>query len=166
MHRPVSITNSPLRGTAVLFIDADAATVYALVSDVTGYWRFSPENRTAKWLGGACGPVVGAKFRSWNRRGAIRWFTHCTVETADHGRVFAFRVTFPPPMPATRWTYQVDAIDDHHTRLEEAWELPQPLGLARRAMMRLFLGVRDRPSSLTAGAAETLTRIRQLCEHT
>jgi hypothetical protein len=60
-------------------------------------------------------------------------------------------------MPATRRTYRVDAIDDHHTRLEESWELPQPLGLARRALMRLFLGVRDRPSSLTAGAAETLT---------
>jgi hypothetical protein len=33
-------------------------------------------------------------------------------------------------------------------------------------MMRLFLGVRDRPTSLTAGAAQTLTRIRQACEHT
>lgn len=166
MHRRVVTSTSPLRGTAEVAIDADAATVYALVSDVTAYGRFSPENRTARWLGGASGPVVGAEFRSWNRRGLFRWFTHCTVETVDHGREFAFRVTFPPPMPATRWTYRLDAIDDHRTRLQESWELAKPLGPARRAMMRLFLGVRDRPSSLTAGAAETLTRIRQACERT
>ncbi|CAN5838924.1 SRPBCC family protein [soil metagenome] len=162
----MSTSTSPLRGTATVSIGADAATVYALVSDVTGYGRFSPENRTARWRNGASGPVVGAKFRSWNRRGVFRWFTHCTVETVDHGRVFAFRVTFPPPMPATRWTYRLNPIDDQHTLLEETWELAKPLGPARRAMMRLFLGVRDRPSSLTAGAAQTLARIRQVCEHT
>jgi len=138
--------------------------VYALVSDVTGYGRFSPENRTAKWLRGASGPAVGAKFRSWNSSGAFRWFTHCTVETVDEDHEFAFRVSFPPPMAATRWTYRLQALDQDHTRLEESWELPKPLGPARRAMMRLFLGVRDRPTSLTAGAAATLTRIRQLFE--
>jgi hypothetical protein len=75
--------------------------------------------------------------------------------------VFAFRVTFPPPVPATRWTYRLEAVDDQHTRIEESWELPKPLGSVRRAMMRLFLGVRHRPESLTAGAAETLLGIRR-----
>jgi len=102
-------------------VDADAATVYALVSDVSGYGRFSPENRTARWLGDARGPEVGAKFRSWNRRGAFWWFTHCTIEAVDDCRAFAFRVTFPPPMAATQWTYRLEAIDDHHTRVEESW---------------------------------------------
>lgn len=163
-HQPVATWTSPARGTTEVVVGADAATVYALVSDVTGYGRFSPENRTARWLRGASGPVVGAKFRSWNQRGVFRWFTDCTVEEADEDRVFAFRVSFPPPMAATRWTYRLQAIDDAHTRVEESWELPKPLGPARRAMIRLFLGVPDRPSSLTAGAAETLTSIRRFCE--
>jgi hypothetical protein len=162
MKRPV-VTTSATRGSAAVVIDADALSVFELVSDVTGYGRFSPENRSATWLGGAPGPVIGARFRSWNRRGWFRWFTHCRVETVDPGHVFAFRVAFPPPLTHTLWTYRLDPADGG-TRLEEIWELPQPLGLARRAMLRLFLGVPDRPQTLTAGAAETVSRIRDACE--
>ena len=143
--------------------ETDVATAYAVVSDVAGYGRFSPENRSAKWLGAASGPAPGARFRSWNRRGIVRWFTHCVVEAAD-GREFSFRVVFPPPMPKTRWTFRVAPIDAGHTRIEESWELSAPLGRARRAMMRLVLGVSDRPSNLTDGAAQTLTGMCGLLE--
>lgn len=166
MPRDVSTTTSALGGRAALTINVDALTVYEVVSDVTGYGRFSPENRSASWLGAASEPAIGARFRSWNQRGAFRWFSHCTIEAAEPGRAFAFRVTFPPPMPSTRWTYRLVQIDDQHTRVEESWQLPGPLGPGRRAMMRLFLGVRDRPATLTAGAAETLSRIRDFCEQT
>ncbi|HZI98481.1 MAG TPA: SRPBCC family protein [Actinomycetales bacterium] len=163
MQEAVATTTSATGGSATVVIDADASVVYELVSDVTGYGRFSPENRSARWLGGASGPEVGARFRSWNRRGPLRWFTHCRVATAEPGRTFAFTVVFPPPMPATRWTYRLDT-EGARTRLEESWELPKPLGPARRAMMRLFIGVQDRPATLTAGAAETVARIREVCE--
>ena len=154
-------STSPARGSAEVVIDRDVASIYAIVSDVTGYGRFSPESRTARWLGSASAPVSGARFRSWNRRGLMRWFTNCVVETAT-GTEFAFRVTFPPPMPATRWRYVLTPLDESHTRVTESWELPKALGPARRTMMRLFLGAPDRPSDLTAGAATTLSRMREL----
>lgn len=164
MDRSVATSTSPLRGTAAVAIDADAATVYALVSDVTGYGRFSPENRGATWIGGSSGPVVGAGFRSWNRHGVWAWFTHGTVAAREEDRVFAFDVTFPRFMTGTRWTYRLEPMDDDRIWLEESWELPRPLGPARRMMLRLVLGVRDRPASLTAGAAETVARIRDAAE--
>src|SRR5579864_9388032 len=129
----VTTSTSSQRGTAAVVVEADAAAAYAVISDVMGYGRFSPENRSAKWLGADSGPAQGAKFRSWNRRGIFRWFTYCVVETAD-GREFSFRVVFPPPMPKTRWTYRLRPVDDRHTRIEESWELPAPLGPARRTM--------------------------------
>ncbi|CAN5839017.1 hypothetical protein BH23ACT8_BH23ACT8_12880 [soil metagenome] len=145
VDQPVSTSTSPLRGTATVSIGADAATVYALVSDVTGYGRFSPENRTARWRNGASGPVVGAKFRSWNRRGAFRWFTHCTIETVDHGRVFAFRVTFPPPMPATRWTYRLNPIDDHEVIGADDGEAHQVIAHVSDAVCLSRLGQPPQP---------------------
>lgn len=119
-HSPVATSTTPVRGTAEVVVGADAATVYALVSDVTRYGRFSPENRTARWLRGASGPVVGAKFRSWNQRGVFRWFTDCTVEEVDQDRVFAFRVSFPPPLAATRWTYRLK----RSTMTKPGWRSP------------------------------------------
>jgi hypothetical protein len=151
---------SPEHGSAEVVIARDVASVYAVVSDVTHYGRFSPENRSARWLGSATGPVRGARFRSWNRRGLMRWFTYCVVESAT-GTEFSFRVTFPPPMPATRWRYELTPLDESNTRVVESWELPKPLGPARRTMMRLLLGTANRPSDLTAGAAATLSRMSE-----
>ncbi len=138
--------------------------MYKLVSDVTGYGRFSPENRSAAWRRNSPGPVVGARFSSWNRRGWFWWRTSCVVEAAEPGKEFGFRVVFPPPMHATRWRYRIEPVGDHESRVTESWQLPRPLGIGRRTMMRLFLGVRDRPASLTSGAEETLHGMRRWCE--
>ena len=71
-----------------------------------------------------------------------------------------FRHSLGAPVPAV---VQVEPRPDGpHRVVEESWELARPLGPARRALMRLFIGVRDRPSSLTAGAAETLARMRRI----
>jgi hypothetical protein len=163
--RPASSAEpSRSSGSAQVTIAADPATVYKLVSDVTGYGRFSPENRSAAWRRNSPGPVVGARFSSWNRRGWFWWRTSCVVEAAEPGKEFGFRVVFPPPMPATRWRYRIEPVGDHESRVTESWQLPRPLGIGRRTMMRLFLGVRDRPASLTSGAEETLHGMRRWCE--
>jgi hypothetical protein len=72
-------------------VDADAGTVYRLVSDVIRMGEWSPETRSCQWLGTA-GAQAGARFRGTNQHGFRRWSTTCTVTAADDGRRFAFSV--------------------------------------------------------------------------
>ena len=85
-------------------VRADPMRCWELVSDVTNMGRWSPETFRARWLGGATGPVPGARFRGWNRRGPWVWFTDCEVEDAEPGRVFTFSTRFLG-RPTTRWSY-------------------------------------------------------------
>lgn len=157
-ERVLSSTSSG--GAVETIVGADPALVYEVVSDVTRYGRYSPENRSATWLHGVSRATRGATFRSWNKRRGFVWFTHCRIEVADPDGEFTFRVIFPPPMPQTRWSYRLFPVENG-TRVRESWELPQPLGPLRKLMMWLFLGVRNRPESLTLGAVETLARMRE-----
>jgi hypothetical protein len=79
-------------------------TVYGLVSDVTRMGDWSPETTSCRWVGGARGPVVGAKFRGTNRFRWMRWTTTCTVVAADAGKRFAFDVA-EGPIPVSRWSF-------------------------------------------------------------
>jgi len=73
---------------------APVERVWALVSDVTRTGEFSPETLDAEWLGGATGPVEGARFRGHvkrNGRGPMYW-TECVVDTCVPEREFTFTV--------------------------------------------------------------------------
>ena len=78
--------------SASVRVSASADELWRLVSDVVRMGEWSPENVGGRWLGGATGPVVGARFRGSNRRGWRRWSTTCTVVAADPGHTFAFDV--------------------------------------------------------------------------
>lgn len=84
--------------------------VYAVVSDVTRTGEWSPENVGGRWVGGASGPAVGARFVGSNRRGWARWSTTCRVTDAEPGRRFAFEVTWTV-FPVARWDYEFSAAD-------------------------------------------------------
>src|SRR5436309_2120194 len=85
-------------------IRADADQLYDLVSDLTKMGDWSPENTGGRWIGGATGPAVGARFRGSNRSGWRRWSTTAEVTEADRGKRFGFRVTFAS-VPIARWVY-------------------------------------------------------------
>ena len=53
--------------SVTLRIDAPPAAIYEIVSDVTRTPEFSPEILSCKWLDGATGPVVGARFAARNK---------------------------------------------------------------------------------------------------
>ena len=53
-------------GSASVVINRDPQTVFAVVSDITRTGEWSPECVSGRWVGGATGPAVGAKFEGDN----------------------------------------------------------------------------------------------------
>jgi hypothetical protein len=135
-----------MKGSVTVHFAVPPAQVWALVSDVTRIGEFSPETFEARWLGGASGPQVGARFRGHvrrNGRGPVYWTT-CTVIASDPGREFAFAVNGPGESVVNTWRYQLDPAAGG-TDVTESFELPGSLpfrlywGLAGRARMRTNL---------------------------
>ena len=112
--------------------DADPATVWDLVSDVTRIGEFSPETFEAQWLDGAAGPAVGARFRGHVRRnevGPVYW-TVCRVRYCEPGSDFGFDVLINGATVNT-WRYQL-APAGGGTDVTESFQLPS------RAFSRLY----------------------------
>ncbi|MEU9011885.1 SRPBCC family protein [Streptomyces sp. NPDC048479] len=109
-----------------IVIDADPSTIYAQVSNPALMGRWSPENRGAAVRDGREQAYVGMVFDGYNKRGALRWTTRCTVTAADPGERFAFRVHAigkrRPVMPGriATWEYRFEAVDGG-TRVTETW---------------------------------------------
>lgn len=141
-------------------IAADPRAVYDLVSDVTSMGRWSPETRSCRWIGGATGPVVGARFRGANRQGWRRWSTTCTVVSADPGRQFAFDV-HAGPIPVARWTYDF-AEDSAGCRVTETWVDHRPALMVR--LTPLVTGVGDRQEHNRDGMETTLEQLARAAE--
>src|SRR6478752_6673779 len=79
----------PASAKAEVTIDADAAAVYTLITDLPTLASLAEENEAMEWRkGGRVSP--GAVFKGKNRNGSHRWSTMCTVTEAEPGRVFAF----------------------------------------------------------------------------
>jgi hypothetical protein len=141
-------------------IAAVPVELYALISDVTNMGRWSPENHACRWVGGATGPVVGARFKGANRRGRRRWSTTSKVVVADEGRRFAFDVGFVGA-PISRWTYDFEAVDGG-TRVTETWEDRRP-GIMRR-LSPYVMGVPDQAAHNRAGMEATLAALKASVE--
>ena len=57
-----------MRDSVTVHMAATPAKVWDLVSDVTRIGEFSPETFDAKWVGGATGPELGARFKGHVKR--------------------------------------------------------------------------------------------------
>ncbi|HVA59557.1 MAG TPA: SRPBCC family protein [Mycobacteriales bacterium] len=143
-------------------IACDPQTVYRLVSDVTRMGEWSPETVSCRWLAGAPGPVVGARFKGTNRKGFRRWSTTCTVTEAEPGRQFAFRVA-SGPMPVALWSYEF-ADDGAGCRVTESWVDRRPSFLRRLAGP--VMGVRSYPEHTERGMRSTLAALARAAEST
>ncbi len=166
MTADIRSTTAPTGGATSLRIQARADRIWPLISDPTRMGEFSPENTSARWRDGATGPAVGARFRGFNRRGLIVWFTECVVRRCDPEREFAFDVSFPPLIPlVATWTWRLepDLDDTERTRVTVSWQLPHAVGRARRLFYRTF-GVTNRENDLAAGTAATLRSLAAAVE--
>ena len=62
----MSDTSDPVTGSATTTIDAPIGDVFAAVTDVTRMGEWSPECVGCRWIDGAGGPAVGARFEGDN----------------------------------------------------------------------------------------------------
>ena len=148
------------RDEVSLRIAAAPDALYTLVSDVTQMGRWSPECTRCSWVGGATGPTVGARFRGWNKRGLVRWFTTNEVVVADPGREFAFETK----QSGTRWGYRFEPDGDGTlvTEYRRPWRDRPKLAAAFTKL--LLGGEQEHEDELRDGMRATLERVKAAAE--
>ena len=148
-------------GDAVsLTIAAPPAQVYALVTDIAGMGRLSPECTGGKWLDGATGPAVGARFKGTNKRGLARWSTLNTVVAAEPLALFSFETK----QSGTRWTYEFRP-EGEGTLVTESREAFTARPLVARVYAKVMLGgVSEHEEEMRDGMRRTLERLRDVAE--
>jgi hypothetical protein len=146
-----------------LRIAAASEEVYDIVADVTRTPEFSPEVLRCKWIGGAEGPAVGARFKAVNRvsRGPA-WSNKPVVIAAERGREFAFSRT--EPFGGTMvWRYTF-APDGTGTIVTESYDVIEPVKRPMWFLIERVCGRRDRRTDLHEGMTQTLDRLRAVLE--
>lgn len=133
-------------------IAATPEQVYALVSDLPRMGEWSPENTGGKWIKGATGPAVGAKFQGTNALGKKKWKTISKVTTATPGKEFAFDVT-AAGMKVAGWGFSIAAAEGGST-VTHHWDDHRNALIAK--LTGLALGVKDRASHNRANMEKTL----------
>lgn len=148
-----------------LHMQADASTIYALVADVTRTPEFSPEIVECRWLDGATGPVVGARFKARNKMPNRPAFSNKPVVTvAEPGRVFAFSRT-EPFGGTVEWRYELAADPDGRgTTVTESYTVTKPVSRFGWFIIGTLFARRDRRDDLRRGMTETLERVRAVVE--
>lgn len=108
-----------------LEIDADAGTLYEMVSDLSRIGEWSPECEGVKWVGEVDVPAEGSEFVGQNAVGPgrrIRYKRHGTVLKAEPGRAFSF-ITDEGGKPSTAWHYTFEDLGNGRTRVTEGYEV-------------------------------------------
>jgi uncharacterized protein YndB with AHSA1/START domain len=148
------------RDEVSLHIEAPPERVYEIVTDIAQMGRLSPECTGGRWLGGATGAAVGARFKGSNKRGFARWSTTNEVVAADPGRVFSFETQ----QSAARWTYRMEP-EGTGTLVTETRELYKERPKVAVLFTKLLLGGEEgHEDELRAGMRQTLERLKALAE--
>ena len=126
-----------------LEIEADADTLYRMVSDLPRIGEWSPECERVTWEGDVTTPVEGTTFVGHNAVGPgrrIRYSRHGTVLRAEPGRAFSF-ITDEGGRPSTAWHYTFE-----------------PLGEAGPGSPRATRSAGSRPGPASSTCPSTATR--------
>lgn len=146
-----------MQASVSLHIDAPPLQVWELVSDITRMGEYSPEVIEARWIGGATGPEVGARYKGHVKRNEMgpTYWTVCEVTESVPGEVFEFAVMAGDRRINT-WRYEFRP-DGNGTEVTESFRLIdnilvkiwRPLGgflrerRNRRDMLRTLERVKD-----------------------
>ncbi|RZU34357.1 SRPBCC family protein [Blastococcus saxobsidens] len=144
-------------------VDAPPDQVYALIADVTRTPEFSPEIRSCRWLDGATGAAVGARFEAVNATAAGRtWKNRPVVRVAAPGREFAFART--EPMAGTVvWRYRLEE-QGGGTRVIESYEVERPVTRVGWFVIERIFRAGNRRTELRQGMETTLARLKAVAE--
>lgn len=110
-------------------IPCDAATAWALVTDIQLPVRCSSELKAVEWVGGADRIAPGARFRGHSEHPAFgAWETECEVVEVDPQRRWVWNVFGPDGVGAT-WAFEIDTVRDGVIVRQWARMGPGPSGL-------------------------------------
>lgn len=142
-------------GSASVVINRDPQTVFAAVSDITRTGEFSPECVSGRWVGGATGPAVGAKFEGDNELKLAgmtlkKWTTTSEVTACVPGEVFEFIAE-----EYTTWRYQLEAVSGG-TKLTESFDYAEASGVKKFVVDTVV----RRPVSLVKGMQRTIDQMK------
>ncbi|WP_232663879.1 SRPBCC family protein [Pseudonocardia sp. TRM90224] len=140
-------------------VAADPERVWALVSDITRMGEWSPENTGGKWIGGATGPAVGARFVGSNVHGLVRWRTHCRVVECERPRSFTFSVA----ESCMLWGWRLEP-DGDGTRLTQWRERTKQPNLLVKAFVGTGVLGRDRDRLMVDGMHLTVAAVKAQAE--
>jgi uncharacterized protein YndB with AHSA1/START domain len=143
-----------------LHIEAPPERIYEIVTDIAQMGRLSPECTGGKWLDGATGPTVGARFKGTNKRGVARWSTTNHVVEAETGAAFSFETQ----QSGIRWTYRIQPDGTGSLVSESRAEFKERPAVARIFTKLLLGGVEDHDDELRAGMRQTLERVKAIAE--
>ncbi len=135
------------------------ADVFAAIADVTRMGEWSPECIACRWVGGAVGPAVGAKFEGDNEsrvgnRVVKKWTTTSEVVACEPGSVFEFIAD-----GYTTWRYELEPIGDG-TKVTESFRY-EPRGFVGKYVYEMLM---QRSAMLAKGMQRTLERIKTAME--
>jgi len=146
--------------SAEVSIDADADTIYALITDLPTLATLAEEAEAMSWVkGDAVRP--GAVFKGRNRNGRRTWSTTCTVSDAEPGHLFAFDVRYTV-LPIARWRYDISSDGPGRCRVVESTWDQRPGWFSHLA--GITTGVHDRVTANTQHIQATLGRLKERAE--
>jgi len=141
--------------TATRAIAAPPERVFELITDLARMGEWSPENVGGRWLGGATGPAVGARFAGRNRNGWRSWRTTSHVVECTPPTRFAFEVT-AGPFKVSTWEYEIEPTATGCT-VTESWSDRRPAFFAK--VGNVATGVGDRAAFNQRSIETTLERL-------
>lgn len=143
-------------------IAADPHVVWSMVTDLPSMGALSPENIGGRWVDGATGPALGAKFRGVNRNGDRQWWTRVRITVYEPERRFTFDVRSPFGVRVSRWGYEVTPTEDGCLLTEHWYRVGS--WFVRRFLGPRVTGRADRPGFNTESIEHTLAAVKSRAE--
>lgn len=141
---------------ADITINAPAAKVWALISDLGNMPKWSPQCRTMKAIGAV---KVGTKTVNVNRRGALFWSTTATITALDPQQKLSFRVN----TNNTEWTYDLEPSGTG-TKVTVSRHAEAVKPISSTLINRFMGGVPNFEVELVEGMKTSLGRIKAVAE--
>ncbi len=146
-------------GSASITINQPPAEVWAAVADITRMGDWSPECIAGRWVGGATGPAVGAKFEGDNvaklaGRTVKAWTTTSEVTACEPGTTFEFVAE-----GYTTWRYTFEPAGVDATTVTETFTYTNK-GFQGFVYEYLLM----RPRMMRKGMQRTLERVKAALE--
>ena len=141
-----------------LVMAAPPEAVYEMIADVTRMPELSPEVVECRWLDGATGPVVGARFKARNKFSRGPSVGNKPVITAvEPGRRISWSRT-EPFGGTVEWTYEF-LQHPEGTEVVESYRTIEPVSRFGWWIISTFSS-KDRAGVQRTGMEQTLQRLR------